>query len=69
MVSVTDLENHKTKFIYDSEHRLIKVINASNEVITRNVYDEMGRLIYIYDAETEEVNSNSKLSIQKKSLH
>jgi len=50
LVSFTDLENHKTKFIYDSEHRLIQVINANNEVITTNVYDEMGRIIYIYDA-------------------
>ena len=49
MVSFTDLENHKTKFIYDSDHRLIQVINANNEVITTNVYDEMGRIIYIYD--------------------
>ena len=50
LVSFTDLENHKTKFIYDNEHRLITVINSNDEVITRNVYDEMGRLVYVYDA-------------------
>ncbi|WP_010251560.1 discoidin domain-containing protein [Acetivibrio cellulolyticus] len=50
LVSFTDLEKHKTKFIYDSQHRMTKVINADNELITKNVYDETGRLVYVYDA-------------------
>ena len=58
LVSFTDLENHKTKFIYDSEHRIVQVINANNEVITRMCTMKWEGLSMYMMRQAEEVNSS-----------
>lgn len=64
LVSVTDHNNNKTKYIYDSNHRLVDVVSPQNIRTLHNIYDEQGRLIESYDADgkvtkyTEQIQSN-----------
>ena len=45
-----DFLNNEVKYIYDSEHHLIEIVDPNGIAVEKNIYDEDGRLIAVIDA-------------------
>lgn len=56
LVAVTDQEDNKTLFKYNSNHGLVDIIDPRGVGVARNIYDDEGRLVAIVDADGNRVD-------------
>ena len=65
LVSVTDQENIKTKFTYNSTHGLLDIIDPLGRKVARTEYDDAGRVTAIIDADGNRIEYTHNLGTRQ----